>query len=439
MTDTRLDILILGSGGAAAQAVIALREAGFTGRVGLAAETEGAVFNPMLGPYFLKGRIPFQDCFLHQEGFYRSYRVQLFPGSPVARLDPEKKTVRLDNGQRLGYRRCLVATGARPKVPPIPGLELSDRCLTWRDPTSTVALGLALDKALARTGKVAIVGGSLIGLKAAEICRHRGLEPTVIELAERILPDSAHPWIAKRLEALFAAQGVRIITGNPPQGLEDDGSRVALTLAHGRVLTADLCLLAAGVEPSLDFIDPAQVRIDQALVVDQEQRTSVPDLFAAGDACQYQDLLTGRPRWPGLWANACHQGRVAGLNLAGRKASFPGAVAQLVSPFFDLVFTQVGELVPDDERTRTWSLTEPGSGHQRTALLQFRDDRLTGFNLLGEFEEAPLLKELLVKRIPLDPVLLEEDEPSLAEALRRLNDVWAATTGQGPLGVLSLP
>jgi len=121
---------------------------------------------------------------------------------------------------------------------------------------------------------------------------------------------------------------------------------------------------------------------------------------------------------------------VAGLNLAGREASFPGAVAQLVSPFLDLVFAQVGEVVPDGRGVRTWTLTDPGSGGRKTGLLQFREGRLVGFNLLGAVDEAPLLKELLIKEVDLSPALSGGAAATWPEALRRLRGVWTANTGR---------
>ena len=362
--------VVVGNGPAAVHACRALRERGYVGAIHLFSDHAEPPSNPMLTPYYLAGSLEREACFPFggREG-YEALEVEAHLGAPVVALDASAHTVGTAGGYRMAYDRCLVASGASPVLPPIPGLE-GPGVFTLRTMGDADRLRQAL-RAGAR--RAVVVGASLVGLKATEALRTRGLDVVLLDIAPHVLPLAAGEACARRIEARLAENGVDLRlgcalvavsrgheAGTPEIGGTADGG-VRAQLSDGSALRADLMVVATGVRPNLDFMRPGQVECDAGLIVDDYLRTSAPDLFAAGDVAQAPNLLTGRPEIVGLWANACLQGRTAGRNMAAaavRSArdaplggptgfttaaeAYPGSVPGNVLHFFGMTFAGIG-------------------------------------------------------------------------------------------------
>ena len=153
----------------------------------------------MLSPYYLKERIPWEDCFPFGADFYHRFDVTCHFGAAVEKLDAVSKEVFLSDGARLSFDRCLIATGASPVVPPVPGLVDSPLTLTLRTAKDT----LRLEQVIPDTGKAVVLGASLVGIKVAEILKARGVEVILVDVADQMLPHSAHPEAASYLKDYY--------------------------------------------------------------------------------------------------------------------------------------------------------------------------------------------------------------------------------------------
>lgn len=193
-------------------------------------------------------------------------------------------------------------------------------------------------------GRVVVVGGGYVGLEAVETYRHLGCEVTVVERLPRLLPAFA-PELAARVTDLLAAEGVRLITGAGPVGAGGGG----LALDDGTRLPADLVLHAAGVRPVVELGAQAGLAIGPtgALATDDRQETARRGVFAAGDCAETIHRITGRPVWLPLGDVAARQGRVAGENLAGGDARFPGVLGTAIFRVFRLAVGRTGLSVAD--------------------------------------------------------------------------------------------
>jgi NAD(P)H-nitrite reductase large subunit len=189
-------IVILGNGGAACHAVMAVRGAGYAGAVHMISDRKEAAFNPMLGPYYLKGRIGWEQCFPFGRDFYGRYDIECHFGSPVEFLDAANRTVRCVDGSTWAYQRCLAATGATPSIPPVPGLRESSRAFAVRSSASI----LRLKDAIAGAGELVVLGASLVGLKLAEIMSAQQAEVLLVDVTDQVMPGGAHPITAAYLQ-----------------------------------------------------------------------------------------------------------------------------------------------------------------------------------------------------------------------------------------------
>jgi NADPH-dependent 2,4-dienoyl-CoA reductase/sulfur reductase-like enzyme len=390
----------------------------------------------MLAPYFLKGALPWERCFPFGPGFYDALGITCHFGAAAERLDARSREVTLASGERLSYDRCLVATGAGPIVPPVPGLKGSNRAFVLR----TAASARQLEEAIPQARSALVLGASFVGLKVAEILTRRQIRVTLLDCADQVLPGGAHGLLAAAIQALFERHGVEVRLGCAMEGMEGAGKGVACHFTDGKVEAADLVVVCTGVKPNIDFLDPLQVRTDQAVLVDERLETSAQGLYAAGDASQGINIISGKYEWLATWENACLQGRVAGRNMAGKGACYPGSLPQNIGPFFEWTYAQIGD-VKGDVRVHGHSVLHrffgsPSEG--RFLVLAFREDVLVGANLINCARLAGGLRRAIRERwrwegSAQDGLTMEGVE----KALRRGTDDFRSRSGRKRFGCFS--
>jgi NADPH-dependent 2,4-dienoyl-CoA reductase/sulfur reductase-like enzyme len=385
------NIVILGNGGAACQAVVAARNAGFTGAIHMISDVKEPAFNPMLAPYYLKGRLSWEHCFPFGADFYRRHQVTCRFGSPVAELNAEARTVKTEDGFQLNWDQCLVATGANASIPPVPGLRESPFAYPLRTSGST----RHLESVMSTAKKAVIMGASLVGIKIAEIMTHKKTRIIVVDVADQVMPRGAHPATAGFLQKYFEQHGVEFLLGCSLEGLEEKESGVCCFFPESIIEDADFIGVCTGIRSNLRFIDPRQVRTDLGILIDAGCRSSVDGLYAAGDCAQGVNPMSGQKEWQGTWVNACYQGRTAGLNMAGKSSRFEGLIPQHISPFFDWTYAQIGNVSVAGDAVHVESSGHPFEGDGKYKLMVYQGQRLVGANLINCTEEISALKHAI--------------------------------------------
>lgn len=442
----RVPIAIIGNGGAAAEAVLALRANGYAGDIHLFADNRHAPYNPMLGTYLISGAIPLERVFPFgdEHGFYEANRVTAHLGRAVVDLDAEAQLLVTADGEAYYYDRCLVASGARPSVPPVPGLREAlapgaspdetgtprRRVFTIQDLAGVLALKQALDELSASAGlgdgaapagaragaapRAAVIGASFAGVKIAAVLHERGLGVTLVEREPSILPLAAHPDCARIMEDHLLGEGYELRLGAALTGVTTDAVTEAgqpgVRLDFGALPGAadpggaggtacdesstqevvDLVLVCTGTRPALSFLRPGQVATGNGILVDEQMRSSLPTLYAAGDVAQGKNLLSGRHEIIGLWSSARYQGRAAGRSLAGAPSVYRGGVPHNITHVGRMLFAAVGCVNEYD----TMVVCSEGDSHQFRVWL---DGRLAGVNLLDCCLSAGVTKQALLK------------------------------------------
>jgi 3-phenylpropionate/trans-cinnamate dioxygenase ferredoxin reductase subunit len=345
-------------------------------------------------------------------------------GSPASALDAQARTVTLADCRTLCYEQCLVATGARALVPPLPGLADNPRMFTFRDQHD----GLRLTRALGWARSAVVLGGSLVGVKLAEVLAGRGLEVTLVDLAPQLLPGAAHPLMAEYIRGLFEQRGVAVRLGHELKAVGEREGGPRLDFQGRPSLEADICCLCIGVRPNLDFLNPTQVPLATGVLVDETQRSRAPGLFAAGDAAEGLNAQTGRHQWFGLWGKACYQGRVAGWNMAGVSRAYPGAYAgtwpEFITPLLGRVFSSLGDPNRQGEGVRT-ILCRDQQGDPK-AVLVLENQVLVGLNLLDQVNDLGLLRGALIRRLPWPEPRNPQNEVVLDRLLAELGGLPAS-------------
>ncbi|MBN2059641.1 MAG: NAD(P)/FAD-dependent oxidoreductase [Deltaproteobacteria bacterium] len=386
-------IIILGNGGAAINAARAARNSGFSKKIHMISDVDTPAFNPMLSPYYLKGAIPWENCFPFGQGLYAEYDITPHFGIPVESLDPINQEIKLAGGENLHYGKCLVATGASPIIPPIPGLGDSSRAY----PLRTAASVKHLENAILFAKKVIVLGASLVGLKVAEVLAKRGVRVILLDVVDQVLPRGAHHSSAAYLREYFEEHGIDVRLGCTLTGMEGDPEGVTCHFPDDIIEEADFVTVCTGVRPNVDFIDPGLVNIEQAVLVDERMQTNMQNLYAAGDVCQGYNLFSGKKEWLGTWGNACRQGRIAGCNMAGKDALYSGSIPENISPFFDWTYAQLGDVQTQRDDVRC--IVSGDARKEGHCVLAFEGDTLVGVNLINCTYLAGKFRQAIARRL----------------------------------------
>lgn len=299
-------------------------------------------------PYFVGGMIDRPDDLvsLTVDQITHARGIPTYIHHEVTAIDPSAKTVTvkdLDSGAErvCSYDKLVIATGARPIRPNIPGVDAQGVYYL-----RTVEDGILLKSAVQAQGKrrAAIIGGGFIGLEVAEEMAQSGVDVHVYEMLPRLLPFLDERFSQQVLDTL-TAHGVHVHTGAAVQELPTSGGRVsAVKTADGTVTETDLVLMSIGVMPNTQLARDAglELGLKGAIVVDDEMRTSDPSIWACGDCVQMKNRITGQPCYVPLGTTANKQGRIAGGNLAGAHDTFKGVLGSMVTKVFDLYIAATG-------------------------------------------------------------------------------------------------
>jgi 3-phenylpropionate/trans-cinnamate dioxygenase ferredoxin reductase subunit len=299
--------VIAGGGLAAAKAAEALREQGYDGRlVVVAAEQHLPYERPPLSKSYLQGKSEREKIFVHDASWYDEHRVEVLTGTCVTAIDRAEHEVALSTGERLGYAKLLLATGATPRL--LPGDALYLR---------TVDDSERIREVLSSASRVVIVGAGWIGLETAAAARAAGVEVTVVEADSQPLLRVLGARMGAAFADLHREHGVDLRLG--AKVAEIDGG---VRLADGTTIEADAVIAGVGVEPATRLAVAAGLKVDDGVLVDASLRTSDPDIFAAGDVARAHHPLLGTHIRVEHWANALNQPAVAASSMLGKEASY---------------------------------------------------------------------------------------------------------------------
>jgi 3-phenylpropionate/trans-cinnamate dioxygenase ferredoxin reductase subunit len=310
--------IIVGASLAGATAAATLREEGFDGRVVLiGAEEHRPYERPPLSKDYLRGEAGRDKLYVHPDGFYADHDLELRLGSTAVELDTSGRTLTLDDGDRLGYDRLLLATGAEPRRLSIPGAEL-DGVLYLRSVDDSDALRERLDAG----GSVVVVGAGWIGSEVAASARQRGLDVTVIDPLSVPLERVLGAEIGAVYRDIHTDHGVRMLMDTGVAAFEGDRKVERVRTSDGSELECDFVVVGVGVQPRTGLAAEAGIAVDDGVVVDARLRTGADGVFAAGDVASAHHPLYGERIRVEHWANALNQGPAAARNMLGRDAPY---------------------------------------------------------------------------------------------------------------------
>ena len=276
---------------------------------------------------------------------FREAGVEIHTKHEVTNVDFSNKKVTVKNLNtnevlEESYDKLMIASGARAIIPPIKNIDL-ENVVTLKSMDDGNKLRELMSNE--ENKKIAIIGAGFIGLEAAEAAKHRGKEVTVIQLQVRVLQEVFDKDITDLLEEELRENGVNLLLSETVTELIGDG-KVSKVKTNKREIEADIVILATGVKPNTDFLNCDEIKMirNGAIVVDKYGRTSVEDVYAAGDCATINSLITDREIYVPLATGANKLGRIVGENLAGQNNSFQGSMASSCIKVMDMEAARTG-------------------------------------------------------------------------------------------------
>jgi apoptosis-inducing factor 3 len=326
-------IAIVGAGAAGESAAETLRREGYDGEILLfGAEESPPVDRPNLSKDYLAGTAPEEWMPLRPPSFFGEQKIALALGARVTAVDPAAKRLSLEDGREVAWDALLLATGATPIRPPVPGAELP-HVHTLR----TLADSRAIIAGASRAKRAVVIGASFIGMEVAASLRARDLTVEVVGPEAVPFAKSLGPELGGLIRSVHEEHGVRFHLGTTAARIEANG----VVLANGERLGADLVVLGVGVKPAIDLAEAAGLAVDRGVVVDDRLRASAPGVYAAGDIARFPYAPTGESVRIEHWAVAQRMGRIAALNMMGRDLAY-SSPPFFWSTQFDVTVNYVG-------------------------------------------------------------------------------------------------
>lgn len=400
-----MEYVIIGNSTAGIAAAESIRKLDQAGSITILSDEAFPTYGRPLISYFLLGKTDAAHMNYRPADFYQKNNIRTMFSVRAEHIDTAKKQVLLQGGKKVKYDKLLVATGSRPFVPPMEGLDKNEyfTFMTYAD-------ALALEKQLAPEKKVLIVGAGLIGLKCLEGIADRVGKVTVVDMAPHILPSILDDYGASIIQKQLEKHGAEFYLSDSVASFEKGVAH----LKSGATVPFDILVVAAGVRPNVELVKEAGGKVGRGILTDDRQETSLKDVYAAGDCTESYDITCGQSRILALLPNAQFQGSCAGTNMAGGEAHFTNAVPMNAIGFFGSHVLTAGSYFGD-----TYEEKE-GETYKK---LFFDGDKLNGFILIDLPERAGIYTSLLRNQTSLSEVDFEalKKDPGLlafSEAFR---------------------
>jgi 3-phenylpropionate/trans-cinnamate dioxygenase ferredoxin reductase subunit len=402
------DVLIVGAGHAGAQAAIALRQAGFSGTVGMIGdEHEPPYERPPLSKEYFAGEKTFERILIRPATFWGERDIDLRLGERVRSVDPAAKTVTLTDDREIGYGSLIWATGGSPRMLSCPGADASGIHAVRRrtDVDAMIA-------ALPDIEHVAIVGGGYIGLEAAAVLTKLGRKVTLLEALDRVLARVAGEELSRFYEADHRAHGVDLRTGAMVEAIETkDGRATGVLLSDGTRIPADMIIVGIGIIPETGPLIAAGATGGNGVDVDGFCRTSLPDIYAVGDCASHVNGFAGgmQIRLESV-QNANDQAKVAVQHILGDAKPYD-AVPWFWSNQYDLKLQTVGISTGHDT-----TILRGDTANRSFSVLYLKGGKLIAIDAVNAVKDYVQARAHILSGAVLD-------QAQLADASRPLKEV----------------
>lgn len=371
----RSDFVVVGNSAAGLQAVRTLRRHDRNASVAIIDREDCPAYSRVLTPYYVGGKTGRDNLFIVDQDYYRKARITPLFGSSVVALDAEGHQLELADGRRVAFGKLLLATGAEARNLTV----TSERSSTLRHMADAEKLEILMRKARSITA----LGAGLVSLPLLSHAPE-SVEKHLVVGSDRIFSRVVEAEASALLEERFLKAGLQLHKRDDVVAI-DEGERLQLALASGAWLTSDMLIVGKGVTPNTGLARAAGLQVQDGILIDDFCRTSHADIYAAGDAAEGRDFVTGDSIIQGNWMTAVEQGENAALNMLGLTCAYEGSLKNNITEVFGVDIAAIGYC--QDDAPQTASAYHKNTGRYRRVFLD-EQGRVIGATLIGETNDA---------------------------------------------------
>lgn len=386
--------VIIGNSAAGISAVEAIRFRDKQSKITVISDEDYLAYCRCLISYYLAGEVKEDKILYRPETFYKENNIELLLNKKVSRVDPNKSKVILEDKTQLGYDSLLIATGASPKFPSTPGIKKRG-VFGFR----TIKDVKEISGLLPVTKSACVMGGGLIGLKAAYGLKKKNLEVKVVIKSKQVLSQmldfEAASFVQKRLEE----NGIEILTGQDVVEIIGNGDIKAVKLDSGKAFGCSLVIVGKGVQPNTDLIKDTEIKVNEGIIANNLLQTNIPNIYTAGDVCESFDLTLSQHAINALWPVAVEQGKIAGANMVESILRYDGSLGMNSIDFFGLPVISLGiyKVKEEDPSFEELKILEPKANRYKKLVL--KNNVLVGAVLVGEIKNSGIILRLIREQI----------------------------------------
>ncbi len=386
----KIDFLILGGGIAGTTAAEEIRSKDQNSSITIITEEPQRLYSRVLLPHFLRNENSLDSLFMRPEDNYQKKNIQLLTNLKVTKVDTQSKAVTTSDNQTFEYGKLLVATGGKVNKLSTTGSNLPEVVYlrTFEDAKKI--------RELINNSKEAVVlGGGFIGIEFAQSFIKNGLKTTAIVMEKAFWEVVVGENSGELLTQILSENGVDVLTETQVTEFSGQDKLESVKTDKGTEIKADIAGVGIGIYLDIDYLKDSGLTLKKGIVTNEFLETSVPDVWAAGDAAEFYDPVFKKYHTLGNWANASSQGRTAGLNMVGEKTAFETTSLYSIS-VFGSNFSFLGDPTVDDQT----EVIERGSvADKKLARLLIRDDQLIGASLINLPVERGSITRLIKDKV----------------------------------------
>ncbi len=402
---TMKNVVIVGAGHGAGQAVAALRQQQYAGTITLIGDEPWLPYQrPPLSKKYLAGELPAERLYFKPASFYDDAAIRLMLNTRVSSIDRDTRSVTTATGDTIGYDELLIATGSRPRTLALPGVDLDGvhYLRSIRD-VDEIRAGMQAGK------RLTIVGAGYIGLEVAAVATTLGMQVTVIEMADRVMSRVVSPELSAFYASVHSRHGVNFRFSAGLKGFTGTSHVQQVELASGEVIPADSVVIGVGIVPNVELAEAAGIETSDGVVVDDHCRTSDPHIYAIGDCSMHPNTLLGVQLRLESVHNALEQAKTAAANICGEEAVYC-QVPWFWSDQYDLKLQIAGISQGYDQVVIRGSMEE-----RAFACLYLRDGQLIAVDAVNRPKEFVQSKALIAAHARIAPAMLADSSIELRE------------------------
>ncbi len=409
--------VIIGASAAGISAAKTLRENDRDSKITVFTDEKLLPYSRPIISYYLKSAVEEKNIYLEKAEFYKKNNINVITDAKIQEIDADNKRVVWKDGSE-DYDRLLIATGSKPFVPPVKNADGKDNVFTFLN----MEMSKKIKKYANEKMNAVVIGAGLIGLKAAEGLQHICKSVSVVELAPKVLPSILDDDASKLVRENLRNNGITLYLGDTVTEAVGKAKITSVKLQSGKELPCDLLVIAVGVRPNTELAEACGARVDRGIAVNKDtMKTSLNDIYAAGDCVKSHDILDGNEKIIALWPNAVRQGKTAALNMCGKAQKDEGSFAVNAIDFFGQRICTCGLINQEDARVK---ISRSEDSYKR---LLVRDNRLVGFVLINCSERAGIYTSIIKNKVDLRTLegdILESPELMLFDKQTRTEKLW---------------